>query len=453
MNIHTIARRLSVPGLLLLAPPVFAQAIEVPLKYHADTSEFEDLYISGNGDVEVLEACPDGDWTLPECLAPEPKFGFVTLGDSKFLIALDRAKKSDEFYTRVHLDANANGDLTDDESLVGTIMTFGESDGFYYAYYEGTIDLEFEADGRMHPYRLGFTVQGQDPEKLEMPEGMEDAMFSYLHVNIEAPCFYAGEFTRGDDTYRFAISDENCNGFFGDQLHIDDNVRFPARYPIWAQGDRIYLTADEDLSYQDTFTLGARLMLGKELFDVEVDAAGGKLVLTPTAGELVPLRFQMLPDRMLLDSRTAGQAVMLYRPDEVAMLPPGDYRPLSYQLRATGTQNDVWFLAAGATRRTPYVTLAAGPETILEFGAPFTALAEVDDHSRKALANGDLDEVRVSFNVEGAAHELLTDLSRLEGTNAGIVMSSEDKDKPREPAYMVYTKDGKLVQTDSFEYG
>ena len=444
---------LGVAGFLSLGVPSFAQSIEVPLKYHEDTTEFENLYVGGNGFIQTQAECPKGEWKLPEFKSKKPMFGLITLGDSDFLLALDTKMASDAFYNRVYVDLNDNGDLTDDKVLDGELQSMEEDMGFFWVIFPKGLDITYELDGKKLPYRLEFTVQGQDPEKMEIPEGMDMDFFMPLYVSTSCTGFYAGKFTLGDSTYQVALVDGDCNGRFTDTFSIDEDTVMPDRYPIYPTGDQFFLTDGDELTYDDAFSLGSHLLLGKAMLEVKVDLAGKKLALVPVTGERHEMQFSMEPQRMVVHTRGFGRAVMMYWPGTAVKLPAGEYRMLNYRALATGSAGDEWALSAGATAATPYVKVEAGRSVTMQIGAPFTPLAEASPYSVQALKDGDADEVSLSFNVEGVAHELLTNLAKVSGDKSSVEMSNEKRTLPLEPSYTIYTKDGKKVKSGSFEYG
>ncbi|MFC1735174.1 hypothetical protein ACFL1X_03590 [Candidatus Hydrogenedentota bacterium] len=64
---------------------------------------------------------PKGKYKLPKLTQGEQVYAMLAFADKERLLLLDRAKKSDAFFTRMHFDANGNGDLTDDAPLTGSI--------------------------------------------------------------------------------------------------------------------------------------------------------------------------------------------------------------------------------------------------------------------------------------------------------------------------------------------
>ncbi|MEW6072872.1 MAG: hypothetical protein AB1726_09825 [Planctomycetota bacterium] len=438
-----------------LAPSPGAQSIEVPLEYHADTQGYTSLYVGGHASVSPLDACPEGEWKLPELRGEAPRFGLLTLGDSTFLLVLDRRAADSAFYDRLHLDANGNRDLTDDATCNGQIVSQNVNAGlsFYYVSFDDGLDLEYRLGDATLRYHAEFTVQGGDPAKTAAPAGMEGMIVASFHIMMRSTCFYAGQFARGEKTYQVAVSDQNGNGRYDDPLAIDPRIQFAGRGVDYPEGDGFYLTAEKDLSYRDLYPLGSRLLIGETLFDMRIDVAARKLVLAPAAGERGTLRFALPPERLVLEAKEGGSSVMLHHPGPQAALPAGTYRLLSYQARTTGAKGDEWLLSAGGTRRTPWVTVAPGTEAALAFGPPFTALAEVDDWSAKSFRGGNADEVRISFNVEGVASELLTDLRKVGGDASSVAMSTAKETMPAEPSYTVLTSAGEKVTSGTFEYG
>ena len=263
----------------------------------------------------------------------------------------------------------------------------------------------------------------------------------------------SGEFELGGEQYRFLIGDGNGNGSFSDLMHLREDMQYSEEYPITPAGDQIYLSRSAKPSHTDRLGLGNLLVVGRHAYDVKVDTAARRLTLAPTEAELVPLKLAAAPERMEMCSRDFEHGVMMIDPGEVVKVPAGEYRMLGYTLRRTGEMDDEWILTAGATVKTPFVTLDGDGEAILEFGEPFVPLARVSEYNRKRLEREDLDEVSVDFDVEGRAKELLKSLSRVSGRKSAFPMSRSKTNMPQEPTYTVYKSTGEMAAQGQFEYG
>jgi len=392
---------------------------------------------------------------LPEAVSATPLFGVLTLGDSEFLVMIDRVKTDDAFYCRIHLDRNRDRDLTNDHPLDGTAQRFAGRD-YALVMIPGECELEYRLGDRTLPYRLEFSLRGQQLDEFDEAEIDPERLSRFVYITARAQSWYEGEIQLDGHRYRLALGDRNCNGLYSDTALVDENVMYVGRYPLYATGDWFYATEEDELTTKDALVLGDHLIIGERLFELEISAAERRLTLTPRTDGLLPLELDPAPERLLANTPGFERVVMMLNPGAEAELPPGSYRLLQYRLVREAEEGERWVLEAKGTKETAYVQLSGSAGSCMEFAEPFTSVAEVPERMLEWAEQNEGIEPRLYFNVEGRADELVSRLSRLSGTGGDIPMSTDKKDLPREPSYAIYTvstNGGKLVKKNNFEYG
>ncbi|MHC4077243.1 MAG: hypothetical protein ACYST0_02240 [Planctomycetota bacterium] len=436
-------------AVLLLSSAVSTQTLEFPLEYQKHPERYRDYVPSGSAPVRLVSQCPDGKCTLPKFTGKHPLFSTLTLGDSELLIVLDIQKKGDRFPSRIFFDRNGNRDLTDDPVLNGQLF-FSEEDDYCFAQFRGGCDVEFQRGGKKLSYSVGFSLHGQNLKGLSLAK-LAKQPSRFAAFSVQSNCSYASTLELDGAKYRVVLGDGDCNGSFSEKASIDERG-------VWAdgfyvRGDTFCLTDKKELTYHDEFTLGSRLLVGDNLFDVKIDTAAGKLILKTVATMRLPLKLSHAPERLFVQTEGLKQGVMMFRPGPVARLPAGRYRLLTYQLLEKGKDGDLWYIAAEATKSSPFVTLAEGNQATLPFGEPFVHFAEVPDYSVEMFRENPRDGVQLAFVIEGRGKERVSELALVSGRPRSIKMSRESEGLPLEPSYTIVKSSGQKVKSGSFEYG
>jgi hypothetical protein len=175
--------------------------------------------------------------------------------------------------------------------------------------------------------------------------------------------------------------------------------------------------------------------------------------LTPVSEGLSPLTLAADTERVSLYAEDGSCSLMAYRPGKTIMVPPGRYRLFAYQFLRRDLQGDLWQLIAGGTKESPVVTVDGSGDAVLKFGEPYVPVVDVPEYYLQEVRNRSGKQVQLSFNVEGAGRELLTDLQRISGISSRIKLSRADRNRPKEPTYMIWKTDGEMAARGSFEYG
>jgi thiol-disulfide isomerase/thioredoxin len=153
-----------------------------------------------------------------------PRYGSLTLGDAKtnkILLVLDAAPNS-KGMKRLFVDANGNGDLTDEQPLTltaspaaGTRTTAGNADERTTARAQVTARYNVAGRGGLVDSVLNFTYWGDE-----------------LTVNREYS--RGGVLKIGDKSYRIALVDQGVAGTFNDFRHDEDD---PAKVTVLVDKD------------------------------------------------------------------------------------------------------------------------------------------------------------------------------------------------------------------------
>lgn len=441
----------------------FAQSIEVPLTYHTPLTWGEDYFPWGGTMIQPVAQRPEGAWTWPEHDDEHPLYAVLTIGDSVLPLLFVRKDEESVGHDRLYCDLDGDSDLTDDPPIDGFVYEFDlDEDGstddrlFYVNFIDGT-SLSYSIGEQVLPFRLIFNLQIWNPDSADRSPSREslreDWGETYLEVATE--CVYTGEFTVAEQRYRVLLHDLDANGSFADPARFDSGpgVEILPTLPIAC--DALYLTAADEFTWTDVFSLGDRLLIEERLYEVRVELAERKLVLTPNAEELVPLTLAGSPRRLTLLGGEGSPTIMIDRPPATVRIPAGRYRVLGYELNAKGEHDDEWLLYANGTDGTPFVEVRDPAGSRLEFGAPFIAKAEIPAPAVLRIRDGTAedDEVPLHFVIDGAAGERVVMLQRTRGTRSAIEMSTSSKYLPREPRYTVVSSSGEKVASGAFEYG
>ncbi len=152
-----------------------------------------------------------------------PLFGTLKLGTSEspaaFAVVLDEPEGKP---SRLFVDANGNGDLTDDPVPVWTSRAVKGGDGKDYTYFSGTAQVSVSFGGEPAAVTIGmYRFDKRDPEHA----AQSGFLFHYPDYARE------GEVTLGGKTYKALLADRMATGDFrgkeaarsGVQLFLDVN--------------------------------------------------------------------------------------------------------------------------------------------------------------------------------------------------------------------------------------
>ena len=435
--------------LAALCPSAPSAGLEIPITYRRHTEEgradaFQPCGIAG---CRVQWSPPATGWKLPQTLSAHPLFATARLGDSEQLIVLDRKQASDPLPTRLFFDANANRDLSDDPPVDGKAAINGRNGSVMFS----AVDCRLTVDGQSTPYSFQPSLECGDLKALKQAAAPSDADLKEVRFWLRGNCSYSGAFELGGRKYRLILRDADCNGRFTDYGAMPERSS-ASRARLSLTGDSLFLSAGSRLDYGDQANLARLLLLESALYDVRVDIPGERLVLTPTTEKLAPLKLSMPTQRLTLQAKEGGRIVVMREPATEAMLPPGEYRLVEYGCERKDEEGDLWRIAAAGSTQGPFVPVNGEKTALLKFGEPFAVAAGLSPGGLKGWSKGK-EEVPLSFSLNGAGDEYVTDVSRIAGGQTKTRMSAGSRSRPQEPVYEIVKPDGEIVARGTFEYG
>jgi hypothetical protein len=426
-------------------------AIDVPLRYVKHPEKPQTFYPYGTSFPEKDLKPPDGEWKFPELKSEHPIYGLIPLGDNKILFVLDRIKTEDPFYNRIYFDANSNKDLTDDPVIDGTSKLVRT----YYRVDFTSRDIEIMVEGKKLPFSFIPSLMGFQYEDLKKKGFTQENINRYINFYFRINCSYSGEFKLNGQEYRISLGDRNCNGRFNDRFTLPEDRESAMRYPIYAEGDNIFLTDGEKIESFNSQTCGEYLLIKDRLYTLNINTAKGKMTLTPVTEDLVPLNLAMEVERISLFTEDGKHCLIAYHPGKKIMVPPGKYGFLTYKVYRKDNQGDLWRLIATATKDSPFISVNGGNGSVLKFGEPYVPLVDNYSYTPTSGKLAGKTQYRLMFNAEGIAKEFVVDLGHVSGELTQIPLSETKGSThlPKEPTYKVVKLDGEVVTQGAFEYG
>jgi peroxiredoxin len=161
---------------------------------------------------ELAETPPDSLAVAPPELVA-PRYGILPVGPAvvepnalrplpRYHVIIDEPPDAD---ARLFVDANGNGDLTDDPPADWTTNPVAEPDGAVYRQFSGGATIELIHAGRPFPVRLGlYRFDPNDPRR----EHLKNILLFYRDYARE------GSISLGRRTYHAMLVDETASGDF-----------------------------------------------------------------------------------------------------------------------------------------------------------------------------------------------------------------------------------------------
>jgi hypothetical protein len=419
-----------------LTPGIFA--LDVPLKYEMTSPR--GMFPFGYGQGLFLHVKPAGNWRMPVFNSPRPLFALIKLADSSHLIVLDAIKPGDQDLSRLYVDSDGDRDLVEEKPLNVNVRKTKDSRILPGAF--PPVEFSILTGNIRTPYRL----------RLDFPHttNMISSMAVSLPFLYTAACGYRGDFVFGGTTCTMYLSDADGNGRFDDVTEIAES----SHTPLHAKGDRVLFTEGKYRDQFDNQPLGDLLWLNDTLFRVKIDIPRGIASLSRIEGGLAPVKLPMRVERLSLygeDKKGCGHCLMVYKPSSgVLMLPPGNYRLLSYVSYRRDAGGNLWRMCASGAGFAPAVSVSSPEGAVLTFGEPYVPVVGVVRNFR--VISGD---ISLNFTVEGAGKERMLMLSTIESSQSGFnfLKGSGIGKRPAPPAYTIVKADGEIVAKGKFEYG
>jgi len=308
-------------------------------------------------------------------------------------IAIDKTGASGG-YDRMYLDANANGDLTDDP-----VYTPSERSGDTARF--GPVKLSFEGSDGMIPYEL--SVQ----------QNVWSAVAAY-YCQVTPLCWYEGQIEVAGVWKRCRLIDQNGNGAFSDKA---------ANY---AQSDRIRIGEQTD---SEGGAVGNFVEVDNKLYRIEI-ARDGSHVSLAGAGD-VSYGTARLASNVTTIVVSGENGSFIRKPENaVIKLPAGAYHVDSWTIARKEDSGSQWEMKGTAPQEAGGFTLSAGEEVSLPFGEPVYC------------------RVTVAKDASSYAFE-----QKLEGRQGERIVQTVNGQKPSPPKLRIRSQDGSFNTVLTSEYG
>jgi len=297
-------------------------------------------------------------------------------------------------YDRLYLDANANGDLTDDP----VYRPYRQESSLSYL---GPVKIVFEgADGPI-TYHLGVEV---------------NTYSQTVYCRLSPACWYEGQITIGNVKRRCLLIDHNVNGAFNDKSR-DYN-----------QSDRVRI--GEQTGFEGG-AVGNYVEVDNKLYKIDIARDGAYIALSEAKD--VPYGTVRLADNTTMVVVSGENGSFLRKPQNgIIKLPVGEYGIDSWRIDRKDKAGTNWEMKGTPPQGGPYstLTIAPGKEVSLPFGEPIYSL------------------VQVSKSDSVYAFE-----QKLEGRQGERIVLTRNGSQPPPPKLHIRNKEGTYDRSLYSEYG
>ncbi|MCU0914859.1 MAG: hypothetical protein MUC88_09880 [Planctomycetes bacterium] len=344
-----------------------------------------------------LSSAQPRDVKLPQLAGDQPLFlEWVTpmAASGRVWIVFDKSKGKGD-YDRLYLDANANGDLSDDPACPPyrreSMMAYFGPVKVVFASADGPITYHLNLEIRSYP--------GQSPMCLMSPGG-----------------WYEGPITVGGVKKQCLLIDHNVNGTFNDKS------------ADYSKSDRIRIG---EPGRAEAGAVGKYIEVDNKLYQVEVARDGAFVTLAP-AGQ-VPYGAVRLSEGVTTVTVAGENGSFVRKPENgIIKLPVGAYQVDSWSVSKKDNLGATWELrgmlppgAAGGT-----LTAAQDQEASLSVGEPVYSMAQVSQSGST-----------YSFS------------QRLEGRQGERIVLTRNGSQPPAPKLRIRSRDGTYDRSLTAEYG
>jgi hypothetical protein len=343
---------------------------------------------------EPSSAKPEGV-KLPSLTAETPYFVLwetPMAKSGKVWMVFDKSNKNGS-YDRLYLDANVNGDLSDETALSPSRR---ESNTAYF----GPVKVVFEGEDGPITYHLELQLYAS-PDR--------------AYCLIAPAGWYEGPITVGGVKKHCVLIDYNVNGTFNDKSDNPGNC------------DRIRIGPQDS---RDSRFVGNYIEVDDKLYRTEIARDGAFIVLKDAAD--VPYGTVRLADNITSLSAGGENGQFIRKPEKGALkLPVGTYRIDYWSIAKDDGKGSKWELQG---RNLPgssgTFTVAQDKEAQLSVGEPVYSM--------------------VSYNQSGGS---FTFSQRLQGHQNEQITLLRNGSRPQPPRLRIRNKDGTYDRGMSFEYG
>jgi hypothetical protein len=397
-------------GLGLLAGTASA-AEEAHLTYHFNALQGPPVYTMGQK-LKTGTSPPTKLLKEPRYHSPKPIYGtaaFGTMGRTVFTFVLDESRGAGQGYDRLYVDANRNGDLTDDRPLRGTHRRG--------AVVFGPLALLIDVDGRKRLYHA-------------MLEGREGGPATEYF--IKSLGYYAGRTRFGAKRHSVALVDFNGNGLFGDPFR--DLSFDPGK-----SGDMILVDANGDGRFEqggiipkETLYCGKCIVVDGRFYELATRSDGSALRVTPAPVKLAAVRSDYPRFALILVNEHG--VLPIESQGGVARVPVGTYRVAGWSIehRAGGRKWEVQGGGGQPEGSAPELAVTEGGSPSFKLSSPL--VAKVAD-----------------TRTSGQGIDFQLEVTTASGERIGNV--AVDGQQPPEPTLKIVDARGNEVATLKFHYG
>jgi hypothetical protein len=330
---------------------------------------------------------------LPSLTAETPLFEVwetPMAKSGKVWMVFDKSNKNGS-YDRLYLDANANGDLSDETALTpsrreGNQATFGPA------------KVVFEGEDGPITYHLELQLYASPDRN---------------YCLISPACWYEGPITVGGVKKHCVLIDYNVNGTFNDKSAEARNC------------DRIRIGTQDS---RDSRFVGNYIEVDDKLYRTEIARDGAFLILKDAAD--VPYGTVRVADNITGFSAGGENGQFIRKPENGTFkLPVGTYGLDYWSIVKDDGKGSKWELQ-GRGGNIGTFTVAQDKETRLSVGEPVYSM--------------------VSYNQSGGS---FTFSQRLQGHQNEQITLLRNGSQPQPPRLRIRNKDGTYDRGMSFEYG
>jgi hypothetical protein len=306
-------------------------------------------------------------------------------------MAFDKSNPKGQ-YDRLYLDANANGDLSDDPVYQpyrreSNLSIFGPA------------KVVFESPDGPITYHLSMELRASGQQ---------------AYCLLSPACWYEGQITVGGVKKRCLLIDHNVNGTFNDKS------------PDYSQSDRIRL--GEQTSYEGG-AVGNYVEVDNKLYKTDIARDGACLTLTEAKD--VPYGVARLADNITTVIASGENGSFIRKPENgVIKLPVGEYRVDSWTIARKDDSGARWEMRGMSPSSGGGFTVASDKEAGLPFGEPIYST--------------------VQSTKSGSIYAFE---QKLQGRQGERVVLTRNGSQPPPPKLHIRSRDGTYDRSISSEYG
>jgi hypothetical protein len=342
------------------------------------------LSVAGGGRLEPAEKPPRELAKQPAYKSEKPLYVVLPTGghpEGGIVAALDESGGTGTGYDTLHLDANNNGDLTDDGDVEVDVRRQGRTTLMVVKRAEITVKYEDGARRRLAAALAVYAIRDPSAGHVFYARVM---ILQHLEGKVD---FEGGQLLVGlyDGADRTRPANARFNDFGVDRLRIDTD-------------------GDGKLGESEEVVLSRLLPLGGKLYGVEVNASATSLAIKPYAGEMGDLRVSVgfaegaaVTGGRLTFAGKDGVAVS-WEPAKgrVVRLPAGSFRIGGGALALSDASGSSWLVRVSGSN---LFEVPAKGTAELKLGSPLTAEPVING---QAVPGG---RVAISYRLLGAAGE------------------------------------------------